>query len=342
MQSVRVAVVGATGAVGREMLRILEERKFPIDELLPFASERSDGVRLPFGGDQVTVRPLSDATWAGVDLALLSAGGEVARRVAPEAASAGSVVVDNSSAFRMDPGVPLVIPEINAEALDEHRGIVANPNCTAIVALMAVAPLHRGAGLASMVTSSYQSVSGTGQKGVRELLEQVEKLRGAEEDLAHPAPDALPAGEVFGRTVAYNVLARCDVFEDDGFTREERKMRDEARKILELPDLSVAATAVRVPVLVGHAVSIHATFARAIDPSEARTLLAAAPGVEVLDEPASDAYPTPLDSAGRDDVFVGRIRPAGPNALLLFACGDNLRKGAALNAIQIAERLTSD
>jgi aspartate-semialdehyde dehydrogenase len=338
---VKVVVAGATGAVGREMLRTLQARRFPIDELVPLASPRSEGVRLPFGGGEVEVRRLEGFGWDGVDIALFSAGAAASREHAPVAAAAGSVVVDNSSAWRMDPGVPLVIPEINPEALRAHRGIVANPNCTAITALMAVGPLHRAAGLTSLVMSSYQSVSGAGHKGIRELLEQVEKLRGHEEELAEPDATALPAGEVFRRTIAYNVVPRAGTFEAGGFTSEEVKLANEARKILDLPNLPVSGTVVRVPTIVGHAVSVHATFSGAIDSEEARTALAGSPGVEVVDDPSRDLFPTPIDAAGRDEVLVGRIRqPEGqPNAIVLFAVGDNLRKGAALNAVQIAERI---
>jgi aspartate-semialdehyde dehydrogenase len=339
----RVAVLGATGVVGREMLRTLEERSFPTSDLVALASPRSEGRRLGFAGGRAVVRAVSDESFQGVDLALFSAGATASREWAPRAVEAGAAVVDNSSAFRMDPAVPLVIPEINAEALAEHRGIVANPNCTAITALMAVAPLHRVAGLASMVVSSYQSVSGAGRRGVQELLEQVEKLRGQEEELARPDPASLPAGEMFGRTIAYNVIPRGGTFEPTGTTSEEAKLVGESRKILGLPVLPVAATVVRVPVVVGHSVSVYATFDRDIDPHEARVALAGTPGVKVVDDPAADLFPTAVDAAGRDEVLVGRVRrPEGqPRALLLFAAGDNLRKGAALNAVQIAERLTS-
>jgi aspartate-semialdehyde dehydrogenase len=338
---VRLVVAGATGAVGREMLRTLEARRFPVDELIPVASTRSEGVRLSFGGGDVEVRRLDRFDWQGVDLALFSAGAAASKEHAPAAAAAGTVVVDNSSAWRMDPEVPLIIPEINLQALEGHRGIVANPNCTAITALMAVAPLHLAAGLGSLVMSSYQSVSGMGQKGIRELLEQVEKLRGHEEELTNPDPSFLPAGEVFGRTIAYNVLPRAGTFEESGSTSEETKLANESRKILGLPELPVSATVVRVPSIVGHAVSVHATFVRALTPAAARAALEGFPGVEVVDDPALDVFPTPVDAAGRDEVLVGRIRqPEGqPNAMALFAVGDNLRKGAALNAVQIAERI---
>jgi aspartate-semialdehyde dehydrogenase len=338
---VRVAVVGATGAVGREMVRTLEARRFPLDELIPLASPRSEGRRVRFGGEEILVGRLDRASWEGIDLALFSAGASVSREHAPRAAGAGCVVVDNSSAFRMDPEVPLVIPEVNAGTLASHRGIVANPNCTAITALLPLAVLHRAAELREVVLSSYQSVSGAGHRGVRELVEQVEKLRGQEEELARPDPASLPSGEVFGRTIAYNVVPRGGTFEPDGSTSEERKLVDESRKILGLPDLKVAATVVRVPVVVGHAVSVYAQCERHISPGEAREALEAAEGLRVVDDPGADVFPTPLDAAGRDEVLVGRIRRAGDrmNAILLFAVGDNLRKGAALNAVQIAERL---
>ena len=339
----RVAILGATGAVGREMLRTLEERSFPLDDVALLSSPRSAGRRLSFRGEEIVVRAVEDDSFEGVDLALFSAGAAASGEYAPRAVDDGAVVVDNSSAYRMDPDVPLVIPEVNAEALVAHRGIVANPNCTAITAIMAVAPLHRASGLRSVVVSSYQSVSGAGHKGVAELVEQVEKLRGQEEELARPDPAALPVGDVFGRTIAFNVVPRGGSFEPDGWTTEETKLVTETRTILGLPSLSVAATVVRVPVVVGHAVSIAATFDRPLSPHDARLALEAAPGVLVVDDPASDAFPTPLDAAGRDEVLVGRIRGAEgmPNTLQLFAVGDNLRKGAALNAVQIAERLAA-
>jgi aspartate-semialdehyde dehydrogenase len=339
----RVAVVGATGAVGREIVRILEERDFPLDELVLFASARSEGKRLSFRGEDLSVRALETDWHRGVDLALTSAGTPMSREIVPDAAKAGTVVVDNSSAFRMDPDAPLVIPEINAEAASKHRGIVANPNCTAITALMPLGPLHSAFGLQSLMTSSYQSTSGAGMKGIRELAEQVEKLHGQEESLGHPEQDALPLGDVFPRTIAFNVIPMVETFdpEGSGFTTEELKMGDECRKVLANPDLKVAATAVRVPVAVGHAVSALARFERPITPDAAREVLRSAPGVQVVDDPESGVFPTPLEAAGRDDVLVGRIRqPKGDqHALMFFSVGDNLRKGAALNAVQIAELL---
>jgi aspartate-semialdehyde dehydrogenase len=340
----RVAIVGATGAVGRTMLGLLEERAFPVDELVLLASERTAGSRLRFRGEERTVELLSDGSLDGVDLALSSCGSAVAKTWVPRASEAGTIVVDNSSAFRMERWAELVIPEVNPEALETGARVFAVPNCTIITALMAVAPLHRAAGLRALNLSSYQSVSGAGAKGVRELAEQIEKLRGMEDDLARPDVDALPVGEVFGKTIAYNAIPMIDEFdESSGSTFEEIKAQREAKRILSLPELDMTATCVRVPVVVGHSVSMLASFDRPISVAEARDALRDAPGVELRDDPANGIYPTPLEAAGIDDVLVGRIR--GPeehdDALLLFACADNLRKGAALNAVQIAERLTA-
>jgi aspartate-semialdehyde dehydrogenase len=340
MVAMQVAVVGATGAVGREMTRILEERAFPVDRFLPLASARSDGRMVRFRGEDHPVQELSLERLRGVDVALVSAGATVSRAFVPQAAAAGTVCIDNSSAFRMEPSVPLSIPDVNPEALEGEPMIVAVPNCTTITAMLAIGPLHRAAGLTSLVISSYQSVSGAGWKGTRELIEQVDKLHGREEELAHPDPDALPVGEVFGKTIAYNVVAKIGEFEDGGYTGEEAKMMAEPRKILGLPDLPVVATSVRVPVPVGHAASLVATFARPITPGEAREVLAAAPGVELRDDPANGVYPSPLESAGLDVALVGRIRQLehDPTGLALFSCADNLRIGAALDAVQIAEQ----
>ena len=337
----KVAVVGATGAVGREMTRTLEERDFPVDEFVPLASARSAGRAVPFRGGDHAVSELSVEVLRGCDVALVSAGAVVSRGFIPEAAAAGTSCIDNSSAFRMDPSVPLVVPEVNQEALEGSPRIVAVPNCTTITALLAVAPLHRAARLRSLVLSSYQSVSGAGRRGVSELLDQVEKLHGDEESLARPEYDALPRGEVFGKPVAYNVVAKIGGFEADGFTGEEVKMMAESRKILGLPDLPVVATSVRVPVIVGHGVSVLAEFARPIDVAEARRAIEAAPGVELRDDPSAGVYPSPVEAAGLDVALVGRIRqvPGRDDALVLFSCADNLRKGAALNAVQIAEHL---
>jgi aspartate-semialdehyde dehydrogenase len=345
MAGMRVAIVGATGAVGREMLRILEERAFPASDVVLLASPRSEGQRLGFRGEVLTVRALEVGWSDGVDLALASAGSEVSGEVLPPAAAAGTICIDNSSRFRMEPDVPLVIPEINAQAARSHHGMIANPNCTAITALMPLGPLHTAFGLRSLVTSSYQSVSGSGMKGVRELAEQVEKLHGQVETLGHPDTGALPVGVVFGRTIAFNVVPWVERIDPggSGFTTEELKMGSEARKILGIPDLAVAATAVRVPVVAGHGVSIYARFERQVGREEARKVLEDAPGLRVVDDPERGLYPTPLDAAGTDDVLVGRLRQADgdPHSLLLYAVGDNLRKGAALNAVQIAELLVN-
>jgi aspartate-semialdehyde dehydrogenase len=339
----KVAVVGATGAVGTEMLRILESRAFPVDQLLPLASARSAGRAISFRGRDVTVQELTLDALRGVDLSLSAAGASVALGFVREAAAAGTVCIDKSSAFRMEPDVPLVVPEVNPEALEGSPRIIAVPNCTTIVAMMALAPLHRAADLRSLVVSSYQAVSGAGRDGIRELADQIEKLHDQVEELGHPDVDALPTGEVFGKTMAFNVLPKIDAFADDGSTGEEIKTVQESRKILGIPDLDVAATCVRVPVPVGHSVSMLARFSRAVTPEDARELLAAAPGVELRDDPENGVYPSPLEAAGGDEVLVGRVRqaPGHDDALLLFACGDNLRKGAALNGIQIAERLFS-
>jgi len=341
----RVAVVGATGAVGREIVRILAQRHFPLTDLALFASPRSEGLRVPFGDERVAVRALGDDWHEGMDLALVSAGATVSRAILPAAAEAGTISVDNSSAFRMDPAVTFVVPEINPRDLAWHRGIVANPNCTAIMALMPLGPLHRAFGLAFLVTSSYQSASGSGMKGVRELALQIEKLHGDEEGLMHPDPAMLPAGEVFPRTLAFNVVPLVERADPagSGFTTEELKMGDEARKVLGIPDLPCAATGVRVPTIAGHGVSVYARFDREITAEGARDVLTAAAGVEVVDDLEAGRFPTPLDAAGRDEVLVGRIRqPAGDDrGLLFFSVGDNLRKGAALNAVQIAELLAT-
>lgn len=336
-----VAVIGATGAVGREMARILDERSFPVDRFVPLASDRSAGRKVAFAGHEYFVQELSVEACEGVDVAFVSAGATVSRQFLPQISAAGTTCIDNSSAFRMDPAVPLSIPEVNPEALEGNPKLISVPNCTTITAMMAVGPLHRAAGLTSLVMSSYQSVSGAGHKGVVEFLDQIGELQGKEEDLAAPDLDLLPSGPVMGKTIAYNVVPKIGEFEDTGFTGEESKMMEEPRKILGLPDLPVVATSVRVPVLVGHGVSILAEFSRPFSANEAREVLARAPGVTVMDDPKNGIFPTPIEAAGGDGVLVGRIRqvPGRDDALVLFSCADNLRKGAALDAIQIAEHL---
>jgi aspartate-semialdehyde dehydrogenase len=337
----RVAVVGATGQVGKVMRSVLAERSFPVDDIRFFASARSAGSRLAWDGGEVEVEVAEGADYRGVDIALLSVGADASRQIAPEIAAAGALVVDNSSAWRMDPGVPLVVAEVNPDALDHmDKGIVANPNCTTMVTMPVLAPLHRDAGLRRLVISTYQAVSGAGLAGARELEEQLAKTVGGAAGLTFDGASVdFPTPTVFPGPVAYNVLPHAGRFLDDGTgeTNEEQKLRDESRKILDLPDLAVSGTCVRVPVFTGHSMSINAEFERAITVDRARALLERAPGVRVVD------VPTPLASAGTDPVLVGRLRRDDTvvHGLALFVSGDNLRKGAALNAVQIAEALVA-
>ncbi|MEO1065466.1 MAG: aspartate-semialdehyde dehydrogenase [Actinomycetota bacterium] len=335
----RVGIIGATGQVGGVMRAILAERNFPVDELRLFASARSAGRTLPWHGGEIVVEDAATADYTGLDLALFSAGGGTSKELAPKVAAAGAVVVDNSSAWRMDPDVPLVVPEVNREALaDIPKGIVANPNCTTMAAMPVLGPLHAEAGLERLVISTYQAASGAGLAGVAELHEQVVKSADASAELTFDGRSVdLPDGVAFPAPLAHNVIAQAGGFVDDGSgdTSEERKLRDESRKILGIPDLPVVGTCVRVPVFTGHSLSITAEFGREITPERATELLRTAEGVEVLD------LPTPLVAAGRDPSYVGRIRrdPTVEHGLSLFVVGDNLRKGAALNAVQIAEAL---
>ena len=329
----RVAVVGATGAVGSTMLEVLAERSFPADEVVPFASERSAGRTLPWGGSDLTCVALSDEAIQGFDIALFSAGSAVSAEWAPRFAEAGAVVVDNSSQWRMDDDVPLVVSEVNPDALGDHKGIVANPNCTTMQTVVALGPILRHAGIERVVMSSYQAVSGTGQKAVNELAEQAQAV---------VAGSALPQPSVYPHQIAFNVLPQVETFKDgDDYTTEERKCMRETRKILGREDVGVSATCVRVPVYTGHSVSANVQTREPLSPEECRELLAAAPGLTVIDDPANALYPTALDAAGRDDVLVGRIRrdPSHERCLNLWIVGDNLRKGAATNAVQVAELL---
>jgi aspartate-semialdehyde dehydrogenase len=332
MNQPTVAIVGATGAVGAEMLVCLEQRDFPLGKLKLLASARSAGRQLEFRGGAVPVEELTHDSFKDVDIALFSAGGGISKEFAPSAAAAGAVVIDNSSAFRMDEGVPLVVPEINPEAAQERpRGIIANPNCTTIISLMALAPLHQVFGLRSVIASSYQAVSGSGAQGIIELEEQV---------------NALVTGKpftpkVYPRQIAFNVIPQVDVFTDNGYTKEELKMLHEGRKIMGLPQLKVSCTCVRVPVYRSHSVSITAQFENPVDVDAARAAYAGRPGVQVMDDPANKIFPVPLDTTGKDNCLVGRIRKniVLENALDLWVVGDQVRKGAALNAVQIAEIL---
>jgi len=329
-----VAVVGATGAVGREMVATLHRRAFPVGSLRLLASARSAGTRLATPWGEVEVEDLGTADPAGIEVALFSAGAARAREHAPRFAAAGALVVDNSSAWRMDPQVPLVVAGVNDDAARAHRGIIANPNCTTMVLLMAVAPLHRAAGLEEMVVASYQSVSGMGQKGMDALAAEVEHFRRQPAALQHGGWSD-PGGENFARPIGYNVLPLAGSLAERGYTDEEWKLVQETRKILDAPQVAVEPTCVRVPVMVGHGLAASCWFSRPIGADEAERLIAAAPGVRVW----RDKVPTPLDCAGLDDVLVGRLRETlgRPGGISLWVVGDNLRKGAALNAVQIAE-----
>jgi aspartate-semialdehyde dehydrogenase len=328
-----VAVVGATGAVGGTMLRVLEERGFPISELRPLASARSEGRQLDYLGQPRTVRTLTEDAFEGIDIALFSAGGSRARDFAPAAVAAGAVVIDNSSAFRMDPEVPLVVPEVNEADLERHRGIVANPNCVAAPLVCALKPIADAVGLERVIVSSYQSVSGTGAAAVEELRVQA---------AGHLAGDEPPPA-VYPHPIAFNALPHIDVFDESGYTGEERKVRAETRKMLGLPDLAVSATCVRVPVFYAHSQAVHIETTDKLSADAMRDLLIAAPGVVLVDDPAAARYPLARDAAGRDDVLVGRIREdsSHPRGLAFWLVADNLRKGAATNAVQIAESLVT-
>ncbi|MCU0751910.1 MAG: aspartate-semialdehyde dehydrogenase [Akkermansiaceae bacterium] len=327
-----VAIVGATGAVGVEMLLCLEQRNFPLGGLKLLASSRSAGKRMTFRGAEITVEELTHDSFKDVDIALFSAGGGISKEFAPSAAAAGAVVIDNSSAFRMEADVPLVVPEINPQAAKNHpRNIIANPNCTTIISLMALAPLHGAFGLQSVIASSYQAVSGSGAQGIVELEEQVKAI----------ATGQPFTPRIYPRQIAFNVIPQVDVFTDNGYTKEELKMLHEGRKIMDLPELKVSCTCVRVPVYRSHSVSITARFEKPVDADAARAAYAGKPGIQVVDDPSNKIFPVPLDTTGKDDCLVGRIRKniVLENALDLWVVGDQVRKGAALNAVQIAEIL---
>jgi aspartate-semialdehyde dehydrogenase len=335
----RIAVVGATGQVGTVMRAVLAQRGLPIDDVRFLASARSAGTKLPWRGGEVEVEMADDADYGGVDIALMSVGADASRRISPRIAAAGAVVIDNSSAWRMDPDVPLVVPEVNADALRHiPKGIVANPNCTTMVAIPVLKPLHDAAGLRRLVVSTYQAVSGGGVDAVRELAEQLAKTADRAQDLTFDGSSVdYPPRSVYPAPIAHNVIPLQFKIVDDGSleTDEEQKYCNEARKILGRPDLAVTTTCVRVPVFTGHSAAIVCEFERPITPERATEVLRTAPGVELAE------IPTPLLAAGRDVSYVGRIRRAqgAPNALALFVSGDNLRKGAALNVVQIAEEL---
>ncbi len=326
-----VAILGATGAVGREMMKILAERSFPVEELRLLASPRSAGQKLLWQGRELTVQPAEDSAFEGMDVVLGAAENDIAKRFAPAIVKAGAVFVDNSSAFRMDPNVPLVIPEINPEDVRRHKGIIANTNCTTIVSLVAINALNQDSPIQSIIASSYQAVSGAGAGGPRELMEEVELLR--EGKPVHP--------QVFQYQIAYNVIPQIGGEAYEGYTSEEMKMQNEGRKIMHLPDLQVSCTCVRVPVVRSHSVSLVVRTREKISVQRARELIAAAPGCRLVDDLSSRRYPMPLDTSDQDTVFVGRIREdlTCDNGLNIWCCGDQVRKGAATNAVQIAQLL---
>jgi len=331
MKGYRVAVVGATGLVGREFVKVLEQRNFPMASIDLLASDRSAGKRLFVTHREIEVKETVPESFDGIDIALFSAGAETSRHFSPIAAQSGTVVIDNSSAFRMMPSVPLVVPEINPEDIKWHRGIIANPNCSTIQMVVALYPLHKVNPIRRIIVDSYQSVSGTGSAAVEELTTQAKQVLEGQNTIPH----------VYPHQIAFNVLPEIDVFLDNGYTREEWKLVEEARKIMHAEDIAISATCVRVPVFIGHSEAIHVEFSRPMSPDEARRILAQTPGVKVLDDPAISLYPQPWSAAGTDEVFVGRIRhdASHPHGLTMWVVADNLRKGAALNTIQIAEEM---
>ncbi len=327
----RVAVVGATGAVGRAMRSILAERDFPVRQLVALATAKSAGMKLDYRGDEVTCQELTPESFKGIDLALFSAGGGTSLTFAPMARDAGCVVVDNSSAWRMDPDVPLVVPEVNPDDVDWHKGIIANPNCSTIQMVVVMKPLHDAVPITRVLVSTYQAVSGTGAKAINELVQQTGRVLAGEE----------PEIVVYPYQIAFNCLPQIDVFLEDGYTKEERKMVDETKKIMGDNSIAVSATCVRVPVQNSHSEAVNLEFAGPMSVERARELLAKAPGVQLMDDVANKVYPMPILASGKDDTYVGRIRrdPTVANGLNLWVVADNLRKGAALNAVQIAELL---
>ena len=331
MSKLVVAVAGATGAVGREMLKTLEDRNFPADEVIALASSRSAGTTVPFKGGELTVQEMTENSFEGVNLALFSAGGSTSKNFAPHAVKSGCVVVDNSSAWRMDPKCPLVVPEVNPDDVDWHNGIIANPNCSTIQMVVALKPLHDAFTIKRVVVSTYQAVSGTGQKAINELETQVRQMFNGIE----------PEAKVYPHQIAFNCLPQIDVFSEGDYTFEEIKMIKETAKIMGDDSIRVTATTVRVPVFYGHSESVNVEFEKPVTAAQARAVLAKAPGIQVYDNPSQKMYPMPIMAAGEDEVFVGRIREDDTVdcGLNMWIVADNIRKGAALNAVQIAELL---
>lgn len=331
MKQYTVAVLGATGAVGQEMMKILAERNFPVGKLIPLASARSAGKSLKFKGEDVTIQEACDTAFEGVDIVLGAAENDIAQKFAPAIVKAGAVFVDNSSAFRLDPNVPLIVPEINSEDAKNHHGIISNPNCSTIITVTAVNALNAISPIRTMTASTYQAVSGAGAGGPIELMNEVEALR--EGKTYEP--------KVFSHQIAYNLIPQIGGEQFEGYTSEEMKMQNEGRKIMHLPELKVSCTCVRVPVVRSHSISVSLHFDKHISVAEAQAAIAKAPGCRLVDDLANKQYPMPLDTSDQDIVFVGRIRPdlTDDNGLCLWCCGDQVRKGAATNAIQIAELL---
>ncbi len=326
-----VAILGATGLVGQEFIRILGQRKFPMASLKLLASEASEGKKITIGNDVLEVEKASHESFENVDLALFSAGSEISRDFAPAAAQAGAVVVDNSAAWRMEPDIPLVVPEVNPEDIAKHKGIIANPNCSTIQMVVALNPLHKVNPIKRVVVDTYQAVSGTGKAAMEELATQSKQALNGQEIIPH----------VYPRQIAFNLLPHIDVFLGNGYSKEEMKMIQETRKIMHADDIAISATCVRVPVFVGHSEAVHIEFTKPMSPEEARDILSKAPGVKVIDDLDVNMYPMPIASYGRDETMVGRVRAdlSHPNGLVMWIVSDNLRKGAALNAVQIAEEL---
>jgi aspartate-semialdehyde dehydrogenase len=342
MKGYHIAVVGATGAAGTELLRVLERRNFPVASLRAIGSARSVGKSVRFREEPISIEKLGDRSFDKIDIAFFSAGGDVSRNYVPIACQSDAIAIDKSSAFRMDPHVPLVIPEINAEDVRQNRGVIANPNCTTTVMLMALHPLHRVFGVRRVFATSFQAVSGSGTRGVEALSRQIRAAEPSEDSSSKPGsatPATVPT--VYPHPIAFNLLPHVDSFLENGYTKEEAKMQDETRKIMHLPELPVSTTCVRVPVYRAHSVAVSAEFERSVSVEQAREVLAKAPGLELVDEPQSNRYPMPLSVAGKDDCQVGRVRLdcAFENGLSFWVSGDQLLKGAALNAVQIAELL---
>ena len=331
MKTYTVAVLGATGAVGQEMIKILAERNFPVGKLIPLASARSAGKTLQFKGEDVVIREANENAFEGVDIVLGAAENDIAERLAPAIVAAGAVFVDNSSAFRLDDNVPLVVPEINPEDVKKHKGIISNPNCSTIITATAVNALNALSPIRTMTTSTYQAVSGAGAEGPVELMNEVEAL--AKGEKYEP--------KVFPYQIAYNLIPQIGGEQFQGYTSEEMKMQNEGKKIMHLPELNVSCTCIRVPVVRSHSISVTCTFDKPVSVEDARKVIAAAPGCKLVDDLGAKQYPMPLETSGQDIVFVGRIRPdlTNVNGLCLWCCGDQVRKGAATNAIQIAELL---